>query len=816
MAINLGDALLSLGVDSSKLQSGLDSAGLRVNGIMNSISKNAANILGAGFIAAGTAITGALVAATSRAMEFQKGMSEIATLGVQDLDALGDSIKDVASRYGQDLTLSVKAAYNAISAGAKESEVPYILEEAAKAATAGVTDLNTAVKLGMQTMNAFSGSVTDVSQVYDAAFTAVKMGVTTFEELASSVGKLSPIWNAAGLSMDEMFVSIAALTKQGLSTSEAITGLKAAVTSIIKPTQDAEAAAHALGIEFDSTALSTKGFAGLLDDVVKKIKEHGESSVTSNEELKKMEKNFEANKKAMEVQVKSWQDELEVLKQRKEKLNENAGANLEAATSVLDLQSKINDLTDKIDTNKFSIKDMNDIVLDLREQYSGFNDLSDDTIFWLSQIFTSTEALGAVSAALSNDMTDMTNIQDEMNGKLGATNEAFDKYIENNPAHQLAILKSSFASLAVEVGEVFLPILLQLLEKINSGIQVIQNFRKEHPVLFEWIVKIVAVMGVLSIVLGTLLVAFGTLGFGLAGTKVLFGGLASSIGGVGGLGSTLMWLATNPITWVVIGFAALAASLGYVWYQYNRLKKVKELEKQTAIDGQKVTNKSIDILKEEGIQINEGALALLDKGKQQEVVTKIMEAAIDREENGLKKYGKEATKVYNDIMDKALESSVNATDYLQTYRGQSVETYEVIQQEMKDTVKESDNSAKRVRDGWATAFRGIEKDGMTLEKFFRNLGVNPDKLAEEIDMNNIQIPQNAKGTKFFGGGLSMVGENGPELISAPFGSKIYNNSETKNLMNNKININITGNNPNEIANAVANKLQNLQIQMGSI
>ena len=49
----------------------------------------------------------------------------------------------------------------------------------------------------------------------------------------------------------------------------------------------------------------------------------------------------------------------------------------------------------------------------------------------------------------------------------------------------------------------------------------------------------------------------------------------------------------------------------------------------------------------------------------------------------------------------------------------------------------------------------------------------------------------ANGTRFAGGGMSLVGEQGPELVDIPRGSRVYTHNETKNMMGgNTININI--------------------------
>lgn len=52
----------------------------------------------------------------------------------------------------------------------------------------------------------------------------------------------------------------------------------------------------------------------------------------------------------------------------------------------------------------------------------------------------------------------------------------------------------------------------------------------------------------------------------------------------------------------------------------------------------------------------------------------------------------------------------------------------------------------------------------------------------KTDENDVITRHYATGTIFAHGGLTEVGERGPELIDLPRGSKVYNNSETKNIM----------------------------------
>lgn len=62
-----------------------------------------------------------------------------------------------------------------------------------------------------------------------------------------------------------------------------------------------------------------------------------------------------------------------------------------------------------------------------------------------------------------------------------------------------------------------------------------------------------------------------------------------------------------------------------------------------------------------------------------------------------------------------------------------------------------------------------------------------DKLPSEGVLNVVpkipSLPRNARGTSYFSGGLSLVGEEGPELVNLPRGSQVFSNSRTQSLLN---------------------------------
>lgn len=54
------------------------------------------------------------------------------------------------------------------------------------------------------------------------------------------------------------------------------------------------------------------------------------------------------------------------------------------------------------------------------------------------------------------------------------------------------------------------------------------------------------------------------------------------------------------------------------------------------------------------------------------------------------------------------------------------------------------------------------------------------------------LPHFASGTSFAPGGLSLVGERGPELVSIPRGSQVYSNSQSNTIMANNLHITVDG------------------------
>lgn len=236
-----------------------EKAGPQLEGFANKLA-----LLGAGGLAA-------LGYAAHEASVFGKGIAEVSTLVDEakfSTDQLYDTVINMGLAYGGDLAVQTKALYQGISAGAGDAaSATNLLTAANKLAIGGVTDTTTAVDGLTNVLNSYSLGYEHAGEVSDAFFVALKSGKTTAAELGATVGRLAPTAVSVGIGFDEMLASISAVTTKGLKTEEAVNGLKAALSNVIKPTSDATAEAARLGIKFDAATLRSKGFKGFLDSI---------------------------------------------------------------------------------------------------------------------------------------------------------------------------------------------------------------------------------------------------------------------------------------------------------------------------------------------------------------------------------------------------------------------------------------------------------------------------------------------------------------------------------------------------------------------
>jgi TP901 family phage tail tape measure protein len=158
--------------------------------------------------------------------------------------------------------------YQALSSGVEAGDALTFIEKSAKAARAGLASTFETVDAGTSVMASFAVKGSEIEHVYDKMFETVKRGKIEMPQIAQSIGLVSNIAAQAGVTIDEMFGAIATGSRTNRP-AQTIEGFRQSLANIIKPSQEAADLAQKLGIQFDSAALKSKGFAQFLNEVTK-------------------------------------------------------------------------------------------------------------------------------------------------------------------------------------------------------------------------------------------------------------------------------------------------------------------------------------------------------------------------------------------------------------------------------------------------------------------------------------------------------------------------------------------------------------------
>ena len=226
-------------------------------------------------ITVGVRAVGAALRGLSNSFEnlkgFSRGVAEINSILPKNNKLTKESTQQLiefSKSFGTNQQQQAKAFYSIVSAGVKgTSRQLETLAVSNRAAVAGLVNIDTASKAIVSSVNAYAKSGLTAQQASDALFVAVREGQTTFGELADFLGNATSIAANAGVQFNELAGALAFVTKSGISTDVATTGLRQVFASVISPTKEAADEALKLGIAFNSAGLRAKGLAGFLKDV---------------------------------------------------------------------------------------------------------------------------------------------------------------------------------------------------------------------------------------------------------------------------------------------------------------------------------------------------------------------------------------------------------------------------------------------------------------------------------------------------------------------------------------------------------------------
>lgn len=266
MADQLGSAVLTLSVDDRQFNAGLQQAESTVKRVGGSL-QSALGTLGLATSAAGIA---AFVG--NQVTQLDSAAAAVRTLGV-DSQELGTRLRALSVELNNNIsTLDLtKAAYDVASSGfSSAADATQILRASALGAKGGFAEVNDVASALTGVINAYGLSASDATKIVDGFVQTQADGVITVRQYAAEIGNIASIAAASGVGIEELNAAIATATLRGVPVAQTFTGLRQALASIIKPSEQAKDLAESLGIEFNVGALQAKGLGGVLADVQQK------------------------------------------------------------------------------------------------------------------------------------------------------------------------------------------------------------------------------------------------------------------------------------------------------------------------------------------------------------------------------------------------------------------------------------------------------------------------------------------------------------------------------------------------------------------
>ncbi|MCR1887856.1 phage tail tape measure protein [Longibaculum muris] len=260
---------------------------------------------------------------------------------------------------------------------------------------------------------------------------------------------------------------------------------------------------------------------------------------------------------------------------------------------ILSLQNPTDKAADTIDALGVSVFDsegnmrsLNDILGDLNTSMEGMT--AEEKANIISKIFNKTD-LSSVNALLANTGDTWDELQTSIENSGGAAQQMADTQLDNLSG-QLTILKSAVEGFAISIGETLMPMIKNIVAKLQSFVDWLNNLDEGTRQVIVKIGLFVAALGPVLVILGTVISkvgvtmqAFSKLGLKISGAVANAGGLS---GVMGKLGTAIMGV--NPVVLAVVAaIALLVGAFVHLWRTnedfrnniiaiWNRIKAVFE------------------------------------------------------------------------------------------------------------------------------------------------------------------------------------------------------------------------------------------------
>jgi len=238
----------------------------------DSASGTLKNLALGGLAIAGTAIVGMGVASVKMAGDFQSGMTTLVTgagEAQKNIKMVGDGILQMAIDTGTSTKQLTDGMYMIESAGYHGADGLNVLKIAAEGAKVGNADLGTVADALTTILTDYHLKSTDATAAMNALVTTVASGKTHMEDLSKSMGAVLPLASSLHISFPQVAGALATMTNAGMDAQHASQNLANAFRALNTETSSGSTALKDIGLTAEQVHndLQNKGFAATLQEI---------------------------------------------------------------------------------------------------------------------------------------------------------------------------------------------------------------------------------------------------------------------------------------------------------------------------------------------------------------------------------------------------------------------------------------------------------------------------------------------------------------------------------------------------------------------
>lgn len=552
-------------------------------------SSSASKLMGAGLIVG----LGMLVKKSVEAAgDFEASMIRLVTSAGEtgnmvsgNLKLVADGIKDMAGQVGTSSEELAKAIYTVEQGSFHGAQALLVLRAAAEGAKAEQTDLAKVANAVTTALVDYHLKGEDAALVTSKMVAATSVGKSTFEQFTSSLHSVLPAASAAGISLDDILAALSSMTIHGYSAQQATQNLADVIRHMQNPTNVQAKELALLGLTTNQLAedLKSKGLTGtlqMISDRIQKMMPPGSQKVI-----------------------------------------------LDLQTALSKLSPKVQELGKQLLLGQISYIEYRKAARDLTpiqaSQAMSFATLAGATHRIGDEQMSASKTMQVYSQALAKATGDATGmnvalmltganayiVKNNIAAISGAATEAGNHVkgwgeIQETFNFKISALKAELHTTAITLGEVLLPTIGHIVEKITEVIEPMSEWIEHHKELTTRIMigmsaflalgtaavlvsKLVSGLALLSRVLGITAAAQWLLNAAV-GTNVVITSAAeakiaaylvmSRIAAVATKAwAAATWLlnaAMSPWGLIVIAIVAVVAALVYAYFHFDGFRKV--------------------------------------------------------------------------------------------------------------------------------------------------------------------------------------------------------------------------------------------------